>query len=271
MDKKGGFRLATPSLNALSATLAPTELAICDKLVGLGNTAPTDKSLLVTSFARRSAAARNMPGVTDVAFAARVPRAMPGKMNALFAKPGLNCGVFASTGNFVPEAKTTLPFVFSYASFAVHSDFEVGFDNENTIGRLFNFAISFKTGFENAFACAAAPINAVGLHFCTASSNSEASNNALSSLRAKRFFSIDKSSKSFLDVVTTPLLSNNQTCFMASSSLTPRDFNARTNKSAAPVFACPAPKNKTRCCSKGRTSSTRVDAIKPETVTAAVP
>jgi len=44
----------------------------------------------VTSLAKRSAAAKNMPDVTEEALQAMVPRATPGKMNALFAKPGWN-------------------------------------------------------------------------------------------------------------------------------------------------------------------------------------
>ena len=59
----------------------------------------------------------------------------------------------------------------------------------------------------------------------------------LDSVLANLFFSLDRFSKSALDVVTTPLLSNNHTRFTASSSLSPLDFNARTNKSAAPTLA----------------------------------
>ena len=63
----------------------------------------------------------------------------------------------------MPEAKTTLPEVYSYACFAVHSAFEVGLESAKTMGRLLFFAISWRTGFEKAFGTAAAPTNAVGL------------------------------------------------------------------------------------------------------------
>ena len=89
MKKAPRSTRATPSFSARSATATATALAVSLSLsMVFGKTLPTARSSPVTRSAKRSAAARNMPEVTEEALAAMVPRATPGKMKALFAKPG---------------------------------------------------------------------------------------------------------------------------------------------------------------------------------------
>lgn len=61
-----------------------------------------------------------------------------------------------------PDAKTALPSVYLYASSAVHSAFEVGFERAKMIGRSLKLAIALIISGVNAPPIAAAPINTVG-------------------------------------------------------------------------------------------------------------
>ena len=71
-------------------TAAPT-ITAASRMVDVGGyTAPTARFSSLTCDANDLAAARNMASVTDDAPEASEPRATPGKMNALLAKPGAN-------------------------------------------------------------------------------------------------------------------------------------------------------------------------------------
>ena len=80
--------LATPSAAAAAATPAPTKTAASRIVLVGGYTAPFRNCSSVTNEANVVAADRNMPSVQVDAPDAKLPSAIPGKINALFAKPG---------------------------------------------------------------------------------------------------------------------------------------------------------------------------------------
>jgi len=93
----------------------------------------------------------NISSVTRDAPTAITPRPTPGKMYALFPCPGTNTRPPHSTGaNGLPDANTARPPDHSYARAAVHSAFDVGFDNAKITGRSFTSPIRRTTSCVNA-------------------------------------------------------------------------------------------------------------------------
>ena len=76
---------------------------------------------------------------------------------------------FSVTGSKgLPQANSARPSVQRYASSAVHSDCDVGFDSANTIGRALIRAMSCRTSGVNVPPTAATPMIAVGASVLTA-------------------------------------------------------------------------------------------------------
>src|SRR5450759_651281 len=93
------------------------------------------------------AAAKNISSVTRVASLVITPSPTPGKMYELLLCPGTKVFPLYVTGsNGLPLANTARPSDHVYASSAVHSDFEVGFERAKMIGRWFMRAIASTTG-----------------------------------------------------------------------------------------------------------------------------
>mmetsp|Transcript_8695 Transcript_8695/g.35210 ORF Transcript_8695/g.35210 Transcript_8695/m.35210 type:complete len:207 (-) Transcript_8695:1351-1971(-) len=201
-----------------------------------GYTAPTARFSSLTCEANDLAAARNMASVTDDAPEASEPRATPGKMNALLAKPGANVAPLYFTGaKSVPLANTALPLDHSYACVAVHSAFDVGLDSAKITGRGLNAHIDSITPLVKTCGCAAAPTSAVGLTDLTASSRLDV--NDVPGLDANGALSSDISYSAGRPSTTKPLLSKRNTLDRATASSTPSSTRARTSSSAAPMLA----------------------------------
>src|SRR5659263_205994 len=115
------------------------------------------------------AAAKNISSVTRVASLVITPSPTPGKTYELLLCPGTKVFPLYVTGsNGLPLAYTARPSDHVYASTAVHSDFEVGFERAKMIGRWFMRAIASTIGLVNIPGVPETPMMAVGVMASTA-------------------------------------------------------------------------------------------------------
>ena len=143
-------------------------------------------------------------------------------------------------GKGLPLAKMAFPADQRYASSAVHSDLEVGFDSAKTMGRSFMRDIASMTRWSNALGTVETPTMAVGRMASSAAWKSEAPGRSW----AKRSLCSASPVRLF---TTSPWLSTKAQRRRASSGVAPSSTMADTISSPMPMPASPAPRKSSFC------------------------
>mmetsp|Transcript_6722 Transcript_6722/g.19006 ORF Transcript_6722/g.19006 Transcript_6722/m.19006 type:complete len:283 (-) Transcript_6722:639-1487(-) len=237
----------------------------------LGRMLPASISSLLSLPATARAAVSSMRSVTSGASEVTAPRPRPGKIKALLACDGstvLPPGP-CQTGNLVPLANTARPPVHWYASSAEHSALDSGLDSAMMMGRSALSATASMTSRLKAPGTLAAPTSAEGRTLRTMSSRVAPSPRPARGGWASAALPSVSPSRS---VVTRPLLSTRKMRARASRSSRPWvSVSSRTSSSAAPRLACPEPKKRYCCWSRGRTPGWRRAPSREATTAAEVP
>eukprot|EP01139_Manchomonas_bermudensis_P010035 Amastigsp_a339857_74.p3 type:complete len:224 gc:universal Amastigsp_a339857_74:258-929(+) len=195
----------------------------------------------VTIAASERTAALIIPSVTADAWASTAPSPRPGNTNMLLPWPVTISRPWNETGgNGDPLAKRHSALVQWIASWAEHSDFEVGFESGKMSGRGHDACSARMIASLNAPDCIESPTSADGL-----TSRMTVMRSSPSGMSGRAYGTL-KSSSDARWVVTRPFESRNQNWRRAASGVSPSSTIRLTMRSATPMPAEPAPRKTQR-------------------------